>query len=422
MRLTIQLIILLLSLILSMLGWASGQALRFGRVVEENCPEFPEYTAMHWAAMLGRGPVRYLVTYDIDGLADRYVNAASAFIVALITNRVLCIHPAPPVHKSGPFQPPLETAFDAPFIDWTCPGLRPLEDPNLTQSSIDTAVRDWGDLVLVKGQPTPLYKLFIESNLLELEENEADVFKLLVHRGLTVGMFKNKNHAQQVMDFGLKPETAFGCITSYLFRPNRHSFTLVSKNLMSLMTDEDVIKIGIQIRSGDKLIQHNADMTEITDAAFDRLALPYFECAETLEADIRELNPDQKDKEIFWYLMTDSLAIRGAALKRYPEKIRHYNETEIEFFKTVTEHGLRHTLMEHWLLQQSHHHIITRTSGLGRTAAYASLRRNSVFTMAIGSVGNLKEEGQTSKREAGRGCKVADGDTVDLTYATWSGI
>ena len=399
---------------------ADAQALRFGRVVDENCPIFPEYTAMHWAAMQGRGPQRYLITYDIDGLADRYINAASSFIVALITGRVLCILPAPPIHKSGPFQPPLETAFDAPFIDWTCPGLHPLDDPSLSQSAINTAVREWGDLVQVKGQGTLLYKLFIESDLTEIKENEADVFRLLVHRGLSVGIFKNKYHSQQMIDLGLDPETAFGCITSYLFRPNRHSFSLVNTNLMRIMTDEEVIKIGIQIRSGDQLIKHNT--IEISDAAFDRLALPYFECAEALEADIRLSISDQKDRPIYYYLMTDSLAIRGAALKRYPDKLHHYNETEIEFFKQVTEHGLRHTVMEHWLLQQAHYHIITMTSGLGRTAAYASLRRGSVFTLGIGSVGNLKEIGGTSKREMERGCKIDHYDPIESTFATWSGI
>lgn len=404
-----------------------------GRLFEENCPSFPEYTEMHWAAMQGR-PVmdkpRFLVTHDNDGLADRYVNAASAFIVALITQRVLCILPSPPVHKGLWFwthQPALETAFDAPFIDWTCPGFSPLDDPSLSQSLIDTATDQdkWKNLVQIDGKGTPMYQLFIESNLTALKENEADVFTLLVHRGISFGIFKNKYHSQQLVDLGLNPETAFGCITSYLLRPNRVSFNLVNKELMSLMTNDKIFKIGIQIRSGDHLIKHNT--FKISDEAFDRLARPYFDCAKTLETSIRESNPYQRDKPIYYYLMTDSLAIREKALKRYPDKIRYYNETEIEFYKTVTETGLRRTVMEHWLLQQAHFHIITRTSGLGRTAAYASLRKGTVFTLGFGSefeysLGRLKNEGDTSKREGGRGCKIEDNDPIETTYTVWSGI
>lgn len=125
------------------------------------CPDFHEYTQLHWQVgwctcstiadctllavgsqpirpvapqstgrlpspccwlpntpqvQLGHVQPRWIVTDDPDGLADRLVNAVSVFLVALLTKRALCILPA---HRWGP-QAPLEVAYDAPFIDWSC--------------------------------------------------------------------------------------------------------------------------------------------------------------------------------------------------------------------------------------------------------------------------------------------------------------
>ncbi len=101
------------------------------------CPKFEAYKAMHERMLRGEGEARWLVTGDVssfasspmpshdvvagsqnDGIADRYINAVSTFLIALITKRALCITAHPAYHS----QPGLQEALDAPGIDWTCPG------------------------------------------------------------------------------------------------------------------------------------------------------------------------------------------------------------------------------------------------------------------------------------------------------------
>lgn len=74
----------------------------------------PSYDNGNGTAAVPRPRVRWVVTQDPDGLADRLVNAVTAFYFALLTDRVLCIRPA------GPGQPGLEEALGAPNIEYTC--------------------------------------------------------------------------------------------------------------------------------------------------------------------------------------------------------------------------------------------------------------------------------------------------------------
>lgn len=133
---------------------------------------------------------------------------------------------------------------------------------------------------------------------------------------------------QELWDIGLRPENAFGCIASYLFRPNRDTLWLVPKPTLAIMTNPRIIKIGIQIRCGDTNIRkqqyRSADgNAEMPDRDFDRIAKPYFDCAQALERDIGVAMGE--DVQVRWYLMTDTIPLRHTALRRYRDKLVTFN-------------------------------------------------------------------------------------------------
>lgn len=88
-------------------------------------------------------------------------------------------------------------------------------------------------------------------------------------------------------------------------------------------------------------------------------------------------------------------------------------QTAVQHYQNVTADGLRRTALEHWYSSRCHHHVITAHSGMGRTAAFASLRPGpSLYSMEVDS----------GRRLWGRGCGVWDADRPTDTYHTWSGV
>eukprot|EP00195_Chlamydomonas_chlamydogama_P012370 CAMPEP_0202906914 /NCGR_PEP_ID=MMETSP1392-20130828/40694_1 /ASSEMBLY_ACC=CAM_ASM_000868 /TAXON_ID=225041 /ORGANISM="Chlamydomonas chlamydogama, Strain SAG 11-48b" /LENGTH=400 /DNA_ID=CAMNT_0049595601 /DNA_START=285 /DNA_END=1488 /DNA_ORIENTATION=+ len=375
---------------------------------EVQLPDFRDYTALHWGIEFGTQPARYLVSEDVDGLADRVVNAVAAFYIALITRRALCLRPA------ERHQPPLEDAFDAPFVDWACPGKFWDVPDQFTQMTYGD-----GDFRLTDSV---MYREFVLADIRQLPGNNYTTWHLGIQRGLSVAIFHNLAHHEELHSLGLRPDTAFGCALAYLMRPNRQTMQLVPRPLMSAMTDERIIKIAIQIRTGDKIIKSggnvNATAGSISKAAFTRLAEPFFTCAQALEDD---LVLRTGAKKVLWYLMTDMVAIRFKAEERYGPKLLVFNETEVALFRKVSAHQLQLLVMEHWLFQQAHYHIITEKSGVGRTAAFASLRHDNVFTMSLPQ-NNFAGNGPPTTRVANRGCKLHDYDSVFDVHDKWSGV
>lgn len=76
---------------------------------------------------------------------------------------------------------------------------------------------------------------FREANLTSFDTSDAYLV-MSSDRGSTSLLFDNPHHSEFLYSIGLRPETAFGCIFKYLFRPkpqvnahqcNNHSFSVV---------------------------------------------------------------------------------------------------------------------------------------------------------------------------------------------------
>ncbi|GFR47375.1 hypothetical protein Agub_g9086, partial [Astrephomene gubernaculifera] len=358
---------------------------------------------------------RWLVTADPDGLADRLVNAVSSFYFALLTDRVLCILPA------DDSQPGLQATFSAPNIDWTCGlgaagggGAAAAGGPSL--SGPDTAFWDPTEDDAWLDPGFPVYGTFVRSHLGSVGPHAASTLVLRMHRGLSVALFNNPHHRQQLESLGLRPDTAFGCAVHYLFGLNAATRALAAAEpeLHAMMVDERVIKIGIQIRLGDERILQQIEKggaeTPLPPAS-RRVVEGYLACAERLAASVQLLSgpqqpPPGEEKQqgeqlqqqgtpappppaapplrIYFYLMTDTLAVRQLARERFGPRLLLLRTPSVQFYRNVTPAGLRATALEHWYLSRCHHHIITAHSGIGRTAAFAGLRPGpSVFSMEV---------------------------------------
>jgi hypothetical protein len=99
-----------------------------------------------------------------------------------------------------------------------------------------------------------------------------------------------------------------------LCSPNAAVQRMYGQRFWAPLTDPGVMRIGIQVRFGDKLaFLHQADMSPV---ALLKLAEPYFQCAQALEEAYAA--PGQR---VVWFIISDSGAFRKAAVKRYGVKV-----------------------------------------------------------------------------------------------------
>jgi len=307
----------------------------------------------------------------------------------------------------------MEAAWEPKPYDWSCPG-------------------GWKDLktyqqnTLNDGTFTPgneIYKQFILEDFTQGPSKDAEVWDIGIQRGFSVPMFWSLAHHARLWDMGLRPDTAFGCAIDYLMRPTRFTLNLVKPDMLGVMTDESIIKIGIQVRTGDKAITDNITADRFPDKAYDRMVQPFFDCASQLETDIKR--HFGQGTRVVYYLMTDNAGARAKAKLRFsqqPGKLLTFDDTAVEYYQSVTSHGYQKLVMEHWLLSQAHYHIITHASGLGRTAALMSLRATQIYTMAVPQ-NNFADRGpNTTRLPPGAGCTFTSHDSLNSIYDQWSGV
>ena len=352
------------------------------------CPDFLKLAKVR--------PTHFLVAYNDGGLADRLINAVSTFYIALATRRVLCIRPP----KSSK-QPRLETAYDAVYSNWTCPS-----------SALIDSSHEWRWRGILKNPTSKAGRFVYGSDWKSVLQSNLTVLRIWMQIGITVGMFINPFSGVTARELGLLPETAFGCAFHHLFRPNMGALRLAADiapfNNPRSLDDPKKIVIGIQIRLGDAVIKkrkHNFTRMELD---WNLSIQPFFSCASELESSIQSV----VNLDVSWFLISDSEQVKHTAKVKYGEKIFVF-PSEIEHYQNMTAFGFTTTVVEHWLFSKAVFHIISLRSGFGRTAAFASLRTGSLFTINVGI---------QSVRWKNRTCLVDDSDRPWEVSTHWSGI
>ena len=148
-----------------------------------------------------------------------------------------------------------------------------------------------------------------------------------------------------------------------------------------------VLRIGIQVRSGDKVIEAEANGTAQQRAPQDVLksSSHFFKCAERLEAAFAA--PGQN---VIWFLNSDSQAVRQAAKAVYGDKLLTDDSLqtvhpERRVIKQDAEGklkwALQHALGSILTFSMTDLQVITQTSGFGRTGAWLAERRDRMYEL-----------------------------------------
>lgn len=262
------------------------------------------------------------------GMADRVVGFATALMIAILTDRAF------QMGKRGKL-PIFEAAFESPNINWSRDAdpdwlIEPLHEKanprNYNQTVLDSkeyyAVNTINDFRL---QDTLLRK-----DLSEIMGGEARTTMMVGNRGKTIRMFENGNYVKKLEAMGLNPYTAFGCLVNYMMQPKKEIFLSVYDQFEKMSNpDPTVLKISLQIRTGDHVWGNNANINADEGKALLASVDRYFACAQQIEDFAKAENPS-KYSSVLWYLATDSKPLRHAAAAHYGDKIVTSLDTTIE--------------------------------------------------------------------------------------------
>jgi hypothetical protein len=178
------------------------------------------------------------------------------------------------------------------------------------------------------------------------------------------------------------------------------------------LSNHNALKIGIQIRAGDKILVHKRrDNTtlELYDAFFD--------CATQLEA-LGRTSPKQR---VVYYLITDSMKLRRLAKEALAPKLLTSLDVYLQHSRVqrgVPDDELRQGFVsaaaEIWLFSLTNYQIITLHSGFGRLGAYMSGRFHQVYDI------DIRQNQQTPP--PGRTCSSYDYASIEYIRNTSTGL
>ena len=354
------------------------------------------YTKAHRQAGAHGGFVKSIVAVPHNsGIADRITGLVSVFLWGLAAGRKFQIGSLPGLH-------PLQSAFNSPHINWERPQdpdwmIEPLYESAINKDYNQTV--SWKSLAafnMIGGRLADLWDG-------DLTSQSTDTATLMVttNRGHSVALFDNPFIKPVLEGVGLSPATAFGCIVNYLLVPRPEIFEDLSPQLRAI-NDHQGLKIGIQIRVGDAMMNANVTLDD-----FDA----FFACAGSIERFAAHQN-----QRVMWVLASDSQQLRQQAVTKFGTKVvtanirPEHSAKEASVCSVNCEVGTKGFLTaagEWWLLGMSDFFVISANSGFGRTAAFRSLRPEATFTIRPGVSPH---------------CEADSFDGIAKLAADWAGI
>lgn len=345
-----------------------------------------EYKLFHKKELSQHSPKILVAVPHLSGFADRVIGFTTVFMISILTNRAIQI-------SNRGLLPPLNLAFHFPNIHFN----RKEDEPWLIEPLKHKAsVRNYNESVLESKKYFAVNTLddfrlqdrLLRGNLTDiLGGSNIETVLMVTNRGKTIRMFENQNYVKYLTDhMGLNPSTAFGCLANYLIQPKPKIFLSAFSEFSNLTNpDPSVLKIAIQIRTGDSSlenIQHSIDLWKYS---------AFFSCAEQIENFAFNLTEFKFTKAI-WYLATDSLPLRKAALEKYGNKIitnlniklEHSARDKVQCLGgdcPVSDEGFRMAVAEWWMQSFAHYHVISEYSGYGRSAAMLTLNASTIYTI-----------------------------------------
>ena len=217
--------------------------------------------------------------------------------------------------------------------------------------------------------------------------------------GLYDLMSKSSNYSHIFREMKLESRFCVYCVFHYIFTPKPDVLQLAYPFSSQLVTTDsnnnNIIKIGIQIRTGDI----SFDQKHPIDADYLTKYLMYFQCAEKIERQVMIASSggangnasvvNANDTTVVrWYLMSDSLPLRIAAKKRYGNKL--ITDTQSQPFHTSRNKAgggkVMHRIMAEILtISLCDYFVLTHDSGVGKFGAWLSPTRKPNSSFISGS-------------------------------------
>jgi hypothetical protein len=382
-------------------------------------PYIQQYIQLHNRIMSGEAAPRYLVSVAPEtGMADRLTGLVTQFYLAMLSGRAFAAY-----HPDPDAVPPFSAACDYPLFNWTYPhplpravyaplksddyatfeerrnasqGLQPLAAPYDEQYQLFNMV----DATL------PMMPWLGSVNFTSWPQERPDLQHVVMasNRGATWKLASNPYHSDDFWRMGLRPEEAFMCGFWALCRPNQQVQRLYARDVWAPLADPHLLKIGIQVRFGDEVLNSDAERADDPKyvSSLLSLATPFFECAAAIQSAYSV--PGQ---QVVWYLMSDSGVFRRAAKEQYGDKL--LTDTELTAAHSscrantggsvrgevlgkdgscspdLTQRVMQHAVGSMLAMSLADFHVMTKASGLGRLAAALSGKWNNMHELKLGN-------------------------------------
>lgn len=338
-----------------------------------------DYRKMH-AEMLEGKRDPHFISYHCEqsmncgGLGDRLLGMTSAFFFGLVTQRAFLAEWQAPV--------PLDVIFDSPYLNWSYSAFTADRHPVLGRKQVAEAAADldiihfdrlavdatFGSVSWNAKRDRPLTPGFEVRDL----AYRSPWIKFFSNRGMVYRAFKYKHLQKRIGQLGLQEQTAFSCISDYLFKPKPAALDLITQ-YTSVMTLPTVFSVGIHVRTGDQSMK---------DAQYDKVNtvkrhISFFRCA-------RELGETyaQPDQRVVFYLVTDSQHLKEDAQRVLGTKLittdfapQHVHQ------KSGHVDGVMSAVVEDYVLAKVDMLVATQDSGFGKLASFMMAKPNSTVTI-----------------------------------------
>ncbi|TKA54460.1 hypothetical protein B0A53_03153 [Rhodotorula sp. CCFEE 5036] len=311
---------------------------------------------------------------NCGGLGDRLLGMTSAFFFGLVTQRAFLAEWQAPV--------PLDVIFDSPYLNWSHSSFTTERHRVLGRKQVADAAADldiihfdrlavdatFGSVSWNAKRDRPLTPGFELRDL----AYRSPWIKFFSNRGMVYRAFKYKHLKKRIGQLGLQEQTAFSCISDYLFQPKPAALDLITQ-YTSVMALPTVFSVGIHVRTGDQSMK---------DAQYDKVNtvkrhISFFRCARELGETYAR--PDQR---VVFYLVTDSQHLKEDAQRVLGTKLittdfapQHVHQ------KSGHVDGVMSAVVEDYVLAKADMLVATQDSGFGKLASFMMAKPNSTVTI-----------------------------------------
>ena len=175
------------------------------------------------------------------------------------------------------------------------------------------------------------------------------------------------------------------------------------------MANPDVLKIGIQVRIGDKVFS-NQNLSNANDEAAWASVAPFFKCADEIAK--TRARPGQP---VLYYLISDSIGLRRLAKTKLGDKLLTDVDTPSEHVACIgggscdtgeQVSALRRAVGDLISFSMANYHVYTKSSGFGRLGSWMSFAWHHQYAI----------DGSA------RDCGMEMYDDLRHDARTWSGV